>query len=332
MKRLCVGLLLFLAATLSACQPKPVPPLVKECPTAPASLPRDLYTHDWAGTEWWYYTGHLKDDAGKTYGFELTFFRFRGDPEKIKSPLAKGLVGYMAHLSVTEEDAVRYRSDMLAGVEGRLAGAAPDRYRVFVGIDLMVEPDKGYVFHGEGGVVHKGGGLGNYYISNPRMKASGTLTLDGRSVPVSGMAWFDREFGYMGMTPVNGWDWFSLQLDDRTEYMIYRIRRDENGYVPESKACRIDADGHEECVAMCDCDFEVLSRWKSVKTGGVYPASWHIKIPKFGLDATIIPTVPEQEFSAGLPYWEGSCTVLGQPANGKAYIELVGYARPPMAK
>jgi len=39
------------------------------------SFPRDHGTHDDYKTEWWYYTGHLDTDAGKRYGFELTFFR-----------------------------------------------------------------------------------------------------------------------------------------------------------------------------------------------------------------------------------------------------------------
>ena len=39
------------------------------------SFPRDHGTHDEYKTEWWYYTGHLDTDAGKRYGFELTFFR-----------------------------------------------------------------------------------------------------------------------------------------------------------------------------------------------------------------------------------------------------------------
>jgi len=342
-----ICLVLALLSAVFCCQPKEQPPLIKTVPTAPAALPHDLYAHDWAGTEWWYYTGHLKDDAGKSYGFEVTFFRFRPDPEMMKTRLGKSMVGYMAHLAVTEEDAARYRNDILGGVEGRLAGAAADRYHVFVGdwsvegdeksqrlraknreigVDLTVEPDKGYVFHGAGGVVPKGAGLANYYISNPRMKASGKLFLDGREIPVSGMVWFDREFGYMGSTPVKGWDWFSLQLDDRTEYMIYRVRRDQNGFVPESKACRIDAEGREECIPANECSFDIISRWKSEKTKGVYPATWRVACEKIGLDSLIIPAVPEQEFAEGLPYWEGSCKVIGRPANGVGFVELVGYA------
>jgi predicted secreted hydrolase len=32
---------------------------------AGVELPRDLYAHAGAQTEWWYYTGHLQTDAGR---------------------------------------------------------------------------------------------------------------------------------------------------------------------------------------------------------------------------------------------------------------------------
>jgi predicted secreted hydrolase len=39
------------------------------------SFPRDHGAHPEYRTEWWYFTGNLKDKAGKQYGFQLTFFR-----------------------------------------------------------------------------------------------------------------------------------------------------------------------------------------------------------------------------------------------------------------
>src|SRR5688572_32185311 len=39
------------------------------------SFPRDHGSHPEYRTEWWYYTGHLRTESGKRYGFEVTFFR-----------------------------------------------------------------------------------------------------------------------------------------------------------------------------------------------------------------------------------------------------------------
>jgi predicted secreted hydrolase len=39
------------------------------------AFPRDHAAHPDFKTEWWYFTGNLRDDAGHAYGYELTFFR-----------------------------------------------------------------------------------------------------------------------------------------------------------------------------------------------------------------------------------------------------------------
>ena len=39
------------------------------------SFPRDHGAHPEYRTEWWYFTGNLKDKDGKQYGYQLTFFR-----------------------------------------------------------------------------------------------------------------------------------------------------------------------------------------------------------------------------------------------------------------
>ncbi|UCG08561.1 MAG: carotenoid 1,2-hydratase [Desulfobacterales bacterium] len=50
--------------------------------TGPCNLefPRDHGPHAGYRTEWWYYTGNLKDANGKRYGFQLTFFRSQISP------------------------------------------------------------------------------------------------------------------------------------------------------------------------------------------------------------------------------------------------------------
>ena len=54
-------------------------------------FPADHYLHPDFKTEWWYFTGTLKTDAGKEYGYELTFFRQGMLPpalQKLRSALA----------------------------------------------------------------------------------------------------------------------------------------------------------------------------------------------------------------------------------------------------
>ncbi|MFL6229969.1 MAG: lipocalin-like domain-containing protein, partial [Pyrinomonadaceae bacterium] len=49
---------------------------------AGVELPRDLYAHANAQTEWWYYTGHMKTVGGRRFGFELVFFKRRTDLDR----------------------------------------------------------------------------------------------------------------------------------------------------------------------------------------------------------------------------------------------------------
>src|SRR2546427_3828322 len=43
-------------------------------------FPFDHGSHDDFQTEWWYYTGHLRAADGRTFGYQLTFFRRAGPP------------------------------------------------------------------------------------------------------------------------------------------------------------------------------------------------------------------------------------------------------------
>ena len=64
----------------------------------PIVLPRDDAPHDRL-TEWWYYTGHLRDSTGGRWGFEYVIFRAeRGDFP----------VSWASHLALTDETGGRF--------------------------------------------------------------------------------------------------------------------------------------------------------------------------------------------------------------------------------
>src|SRR3712207_7275657 len=46
------------------------------------TLFRSLYAHREAQTEWWYYTGHMRTERGRRFGFELVFFKRRTDLDR----------------------------------------------------------------------------------------------------------------------------------------------------------------------------------------------------------------------------------------------------------
>ncbi len=69
----------------------PVPAAVAD--PIPIVLPRDDGPHTRL-TEWWYYTGHLRADDGRRYGFEYVIFR----AERGRFPTS-----WVSHLAITDE-------------------------------------------------------------------------------------------------------------------------------------------------------------------------------------------------------------------------------------
>src|SRR5437764_15167292 len=74
-------------------------------------FPRDHGAHEEYKTEWWYYTGHLRTDDGRRYGFELTFFRVGVIPpgEELQSRWDLHNLG-LAHFAISDIDGKDFRS------------------------------------------------------------------------------------------------------------------------------------------------------------------------------------------------------------------------------
>ncbi len=333
-----LGLPGLLALLAGAAAPTPGP--------VPLSFPRDHGSHPAASVEWWYYTGHLADPAGRPYGFQLTFFRVgelalahfgwsdggrRAFQLEEKAHLALPGIAEFAEgrLAVTNED--------WSAVEGR----GVHRLRMTGGgrgVELELSAVKPPVLQGDRGFSRKGPGEKEYsqYVSITRLAARGSLTTGGRRVPLTGTAWFDHEWG-PGVLPqaAAGWDWFALQLDDGSELMLYRMRTNEGGATPFSSGTFVPASGAPERIRWEDIRLRATGEWRSPRSGARYPSGWEISVPRLRLEAKLAPLFPDQELvtekSTGVTYWEGACRVEarrdGRPVAGRAYAELTGYAR-----
>jgi predicted secreted hydrolase len=332
---------------------------------AGVELPRDLYAHAGAQTEWWYYTGHLETERGRRFGFELVFFKRRTDLDRfgvvplrlIANPL------YLAHFAVTDESRGRFRYDHRKSANGLLdppARAGSRRYylklgdwtvreahglhllHATLGDDLVFEaalrPAKPPALNGhEGlGVSFKDHGEASRYFSYTRMEADGHITWGGETERFNGSAWMDREFGTWKTTEnQKGWDWFSLQLSDGSDLMVYNIRDRADRPSDFSSGTFVSAEGSRTHLTREDFEVEPTAHWRSPHTGAVYPSGWRLRVPRLGVDVTITPTLKDQELDTRgttmVVYWEGSCTVAGarggRPVEGRAYVELVGYDR-----
>src|SRR5437763_2237940 len=67
-------------------------------------FPRDYFNHPDYQTEWWYYTGNLHTREGRTFGFELTFFRSGVSREPAKDSAWDLRDLYVAHFVISDLD------------------------------------------------------------------------------------------------------------------------------------------------------------------------------------------------------------------------------------
>ena len=320
-------------------------------------FPEDHGPHPGFKTEWWYFTGHLESRAGARFGYQLTFFRQALTPEmapRTSSWATRHL--YLAHFALSDVDGGEFRAfERFSRGAAGLAGAGGKAFRVWLedwsvestgerdfpvrlragdgdlALDLILETRKPPVLHGERGLSRKGDAPGDasYYYSLTRLAARGHLTLGGREVPVAGSSWLDREWStsVLGDDQV-GWDWFSLQLDDGRELMVFQLRLEAGGVDPVSHGTLVAADGRARPLALEDFRLETAGTWRSPR-GATYPARWRLAVPSAALELELEPLLADQELDLSFRYWEGAVAARGaaggEPVTGRGYVELVGY-------
>jgi len=174
--------------------------------------------------------------------------------------------------------------------------------------------------HGDGFTEYPSGGWTGYY-SRTRMRAEGTVSVDGEAIPVTGSAWFDHQWGDLTAATETGWDWFALQLDDGREVMLFNLR-DEAGDALVG-ATLVEADCTSREVEPADVAISNTGTWLSPHTGCEYPMGWELTVA--GEHFVITPVLEDQELATGREdYWEGAAIVSGD-ASGRAYVELTKY-------
>jgi len=132
-----------------------------------------------------------------------------------------------------------------------------------------------------------------------------------------------------------GWDWLSVQFEDGTELMLYRLRHRDGSIDPYSSGSFVDVQGKGQSFAAKDFVMTPAGdNWTSAQTKANYPLRWHISVPNLGMELDVTTPLREQELVAsyGPSYWEGAVDITGQradkPLKGVGYLEMTGYAKP----
>ncbi|RMG89805.1 MAG: carotenoid 1,2-hydratase [Candidatus Dadabacteria bacterium] len=325
------------------------------------SFPRDFGAHPAYRTEWWYFTGNLRDAEGGRYGYQFTVFRvaLRPEPARPQNPWSVRDV-FLAHLAVTDGPGGAFRyADRASRPGPGLAGAEPDDLEVWVldwearrgedgvirvraregefGVDLELTPRKPPVLHGAGGLSRKGPrpGQASYYASLTDLATRGRVRTPRGEREVTGTSWFDQEFGSNQLAEDQaGWDWVSLHLSDGRDLMLYVLRRTDGAVEPASSGTLVGPDGTPKHLPWGSFELTPLAHWTSPRSGGRYPIRWRVRVPWAGIDLTVDPLLQDQELvtsgTTGVTYWEGavwgSGASAGEPVTCEGYVELTGYA------
>ncbi|HEY9841391.1 MAG TPA: lipocalin-like domain-containing protein [Candidatus Obscuribacterales bacterium] len=315
-------------------------------------FPADDGPHPEFQTEWWYFTGNLETKAQRHFGYELTFFRSGLAPGADPPDDWPTRQIYFAHFTLSDIAAKHFypferwgrQSIGLAGAQSRsrrspfkvwidnwsIADAPGGALRLQAGageieLKLDLRTLKPTVLQGERGLSRKSADNASYYYSRTRIASSGSLRIGAESHLLSGLSWMDREWSTSALSPQqSGWDWFSLQLDDGRELMLYQLRLKNGGIDSFSSGTLVQADGSSRHLGLSDFSIEPQGSWTSPHTGIRYPSGWHIAVPSAKLDLSLDPWMPDQELTLGLRYWEGAVRITGS-ATGQGYVELTGY-------
>lgn len=323
-------------------------------------FPDDYGAHPDFRTEWWYVTGWLRLPDGTSIGFQSTFFRVRtGIGEDNPSAFAPRQL-ILAHAAIADPRLGRLRHDeRIARAAFDRAGFTRGRTHVWIGDWVFEQTGDGYrvliprsesggfayelqfstpdapLLNGAGGFSAKAPDPrhASYYYSRPQLKVAGTVTLDGRALPVTGLAWLDHEWSSELLpSEAQGWDWTGINFDDGGALMAFRLRRQDGGPLWHAGTLRNGNQGNSDIHVLTNNDltFTPTREWASSRTGIRYPVQWQVRAGARTFD--LAPLFDDQELdsrrSTGNVYWEGA--VRAQETGrtvGKGYLELTGYDR-----
>jgi predicted secreted hydrolase len=312
------------------------------------SFPADLGPHPDYRIEWWYVTANLVDSTGVGHGAQWTLFRQALKPGAPQQGWANQQL-WMGHAAVTRADLHRYGETFARGGVGQ-AGVEAAPYLAWIdswemrGLDQMrdttiapleltasgdgfsyalrLDADQPLVLQGDAGYSRKSTrGQASYYFSQPFFKATGSITIDDKSVDVTGEAWMDREWSSQPLaSDQTGWDWLSLHLPGNEKLMLYRLRQKDG----QNRLFGnwIEPDGHSSEIASVDNSMTPTNVTKI--DGRKMPTGWRIAIPTRGLAIESVPLNAKSWMGTSFPYWEGPISFAGSHA-GVGYLEMTGY-------
>ena len=189
-------------------------------------------------------------------------------------------------------------------------------------VELALTSNENFFLQGDNGYSRKHPTLeiASHYYSQPFIDVTGQVFWQGQWQKVTGKAWFDREWASQMLAPdQQGWDWFSLRLDENKALMVFRLRSTDNDYF---YASIMERGGAIRSIA--SHDIVLMSSVSTSSKTSQYPNQFSLTIAKEAIDIKVQVVNEQQIMRFGIEYFEGMVTFDGSH-HGQGFVEMTGY-------
>jgi predicted secreted hydrolase len=162
----------------------------------------------------------------------------------------------------------------------------------------------------------------NFYYSLTRLHAMGTVSIGGKSIPVTGLTWMDHEYGYFG-TATKPVMWFlqDMQLENGVHISHYVSFPDDPPAL-DSRVKSVATIQFPDGTAYYDVNCFVTpvgKTWTNPTTNILFFLEFKVEIPSFNGTFHVSTPVPDQDFPFPNPFKPG--TYISDTYEGVATVE-----------
>jgi predicted secreted hydrolase len=292
------------------------------------TLPKDQYAHLAADSEWWWHIGTLKSGE-RVFGFEIALNgpAPAGSAKAMFTQIMLTDVLTQRHYQATS--GVMYSADWASAVPGTpfyavingtkspaaMTGFSTNPTEMFVQASFTdLDSPTEIVFQlrlAQDGPPLLVWGTGeqhcNYYYSFTNLRASGQISIDGETFPVTGVTWMDHEWGVF--PPGTAWVLQNMQLENGISLMNYASNTPAKlGVRLATTATILEPDGRS---VVEDGHATPLGPVWSDRKGNPYFTKWKVEIPGRAAVFEVTSLVPGQAFEETVKVYEGVAEAVG---------------------
>lgn len=317
-------------------------------------FPRDHRFHNDADytngryLEWIYYTGIIRDENARQWGYQVTIFQAMPTGDKnlraflydvalsdvengqfLHHRLALPALGQVRNTPTgwkfdNGQLLVEYdetADSWILGYDGDLEDSAGTPIPVNFNFTLLNDKSDYYLHDPEDGISPIGECEQNfdtlegytYYYTHPAMTTTGILTVDDTTSSMTGDTWFDHQWGNFFHCRL-AWDWFSLRLDNGDFLMIFSLLNSQGEFLNLLGMTYINHEtgSAEYWTGADDVKLTPTNRvYVAPDSGTVFPIEWTVETPigTYGVRPVFDSQAPPTLISLVPEYWEGLITV-----------------------